>query len=584
MAINIYGSCSGSSGNKYDIWLNVKQNSQSIEDNKSNVTVKLYLKRNDGYSASAYNLTEGSNSVVLKVGGKEKVNKNLTIDTRNNAKVTLASWTGDVAHNSDGSLSLSVNGSFSMGGTSLSGGSASGSFNCTDIPRASTLTLSKSSLNPLDSVGATLSAASSSFSHKIKWSLGDSSVTHSLSAGITKDSFTVPISWAEEITNAKSGNITVALATYKGSKKIGSKSYTLKLTIPKTDEFLPEFNLVVTRIDNSVPEELGEYVKGKSQVKLNIENLNLKYGANASSYTAKVDTVSKTKLPATFDLTKSGELTVSVTVKDSRGLSVTKTSKINVLGYSAPTVSVKNLYRCDSLGNKNNAGTYLFCNLNIKTSSLNGKNVPQVIYKYKKSNELFSGEMPIEENPLILGNGEFLNGSSYTLAFKITDSITKNNSFIEAIIPSSDIPFNIRKGGKGASFGCFSERDNELTVGWNLNVKGGIVYENAVVETSSYTTDKRGVARYIPCLELVFVRLRFDVSKVIPANESHVIATFSNKIPSLASPVNVIVNTGISHNCNGYIKSDTGDLVINSDNKINVGDSIYVSGVYYAYR
>ena len=39
MAINIYGSCSGSSGSKYDIWLNVKQNSQSIEDNKSNVTV-----------------------------------------------------------------------------------------------------------------------------------------------------------------------------------------------------------------------------------------------------------------------------------------------------------------------------------------------------------------------------------------------------------------------------------------------------------------------------------------------------------------------------------------------------------------
>ena len=160
MAINIYGSCSGSSGNKYDLWLNVAQNSQSIEDNKSNVTVRLYLKRNDGYSSSAYNLNEDSNSVTLKVGGKERVNKNLSIDTRNSTKVLLASWTGEVSHNDDGSLSLPVSGSFAMGGTGLSGGSVSGSFSCTDIPRASTLTLSKSSLNPLDSVGASLITAS----------------------------------------------------------------------------------------------------------------------------------------------------------------------------------------------------------------------------------------------------------------------------------------------------------------------------------------------------------------------------------------------------------------------------------------
>ena len=584
MAINIYGSCSGSSSNKYDLWLNVKQNSQSIEDNKSNVTVKLYLKRNDGYSSSAYNLTESSNSVVIKVGGKEKVNKNLTIDTRNNVRVTLASWTGDVSHNSDGSLSLSLSGSFTMGGTSLSGGSASGSFNCTDIPRASTLTLSKSSLNPLDSVGATLSAASSSFSHKIKWSLGDSSVTHTLSAGITKDTFTVPLSWSEEITGAKSGNITVALATYKGSKKIGSKSYTLKLTIPKTDEFLPEFNLVVTRIDNSVPADFGEYVKGKSQVKLNIENINLKHGAKVASYTAKVDSVSKTKLPATFDLTKSGELTVSVTVKDSRGFSVTESAKINVLGYSAPSVSVKSLYRCDEFGNKNNSGTYLFCDLNVKSSSINGKNAHRVIYKYKKSNELFSGEMLIEENPLILGNGEFLNSSSYILAFKITDSITTDNDFIEAIVPSSAIPFNIRKGGKGASFGCYSEKDNELTVAWNLNVKGGLVYENADVQLRSFVEDRRGLARYFPCLEIVIVRLRFTATQTISSGENHILATFTDRIPTLLTPITVIVNNGVDNKCTGYIKSETGDLVMNSEKTIEKDDYIYVSGFYFAYR
>ena len=584
MAINIYGSCSGSSGSKYDLWLNVKQNSQVIEDNKSNVTVKLLLKRNEGYSSSAYNLNESSNSVVLKVGGKERVNKNLTIDTRNGVTVTLATWTGDVTHEADGTLSLSVSGSFAMGGTSLSGGSVSGSFECTDIPRASTLSLSKSSLNPEDTVGATLSVASDSFSHKIKWSLGDSSVTHSLSAGVTKDAFTVPLSWSEEIKNSKSGKISVTLATYKGTKKIGSKSYSLKLIIPATDEFLPQFNLVTERIDNEVPEETGEYVKGKSQIKLNIENLALKHGATASSYTAKVGSSSKTSLPATFDLTKSGEITVSVTVKDSRGFSVIKTEKINVLDYSAPTVSVNNLYRCDEAGNKTTSGTSLFCDLKINCSSLNGTNIPCITYKYKPAGEdAFSGEIEIGESIQVLGNGEFLNNSSYILAFKITDSITKENDFIEVLVPSADIPFNIRKGGKGASFGCYSERDNELTVAWDLNVKGGLVYENAEIELRSFVEDKRGLARYFPCLEIVIVRLRFTATQTISSGENHILATFTDRIPTLLTPVTVVVNNGMNK-CTGYIKSDTGELVMNSENVIETGDYIYVSGFYFAYR
>lgn len=585
MAINIYGSCSGSSGSKYDIWLNVRQNSQSIEDNKSNITVKLLLKRNDGYTASAYNLNESSNTAVLKVSGKEKVNKNLTIDTRNSVTVTLATWTGDVSHTDDGSLSLNISGSFTMGGTSLTGGSVSGSFNCTDIPRASTLSLSKTSLNPLDSVGATIKSASSGFSHKIKWSLGGSSVTHSFSAGVLSDTFTVPLSWSEEITNAKSGNISVALATYKGTKRIGTKSYSLKLVIPSTKEFLPEFKLVTERIDNAVPETFEEYVKGKSQVKLNIDDLVLKHGAKVYSYTAKVGTASKTKLPATFDLTKSGELTVSVTVKDSRGFSVTKSEKINVLDYSAPTISVNSIYRCDELGNKTTLGTYLLSNLKSVYSSLNEKNIPCVTYKYKKADaDAFSGEVQIEANTSILGNGEFLNNSSYILAFKITDSITTQNDFVEVLVPSTDIPFNIRKGGKGAAFGCYAEKENELSVAWNLNVKGDLVYENAECQISDFISEKRGIARYFPCLEIVILRLRLTAAKTITSGENHILGTFTGNIPTLATPVCVIVNNGVSNKCTGYIKGDTGDIVVNSQSDIKKDDYIYISGVYFAYR
>ncbi len=585
MAVNFYGSCSGSSGNKYDIWLNVVQNSQSIEDNTSNVTVKLFLKRNDGYSASAYNLTESSNTAKLIVGGSTKVNKNLSIDTRNSAKVTLATWTGDVSHKDDGSLSLSVSGSFTMGGTSLTGGSVTGAFDCTDIPRASALTLSKTSVNPEETVGAAITAATSSFSHKLKWSLGGSAVTHTLSSGVTSDVFTVPVSWVNEITTAKSGKITVVLTTYNGTKKIGSKSYTLKLVIPSQSAYLPEFSLVSERIDNSVPTDFGEYVKGISQIKLNIEDLKLKYGATVSSYTAKVDTASKSTLPATFDLVKSGEITVSVTVKDSRGLSVKKSTVISVLDYSVPSVTVKSLSRCDEGGQKTTSGTFVLTDLDAKYSSLNGKNIPKITYKYKKADTAaFTGEIEITDTTCILPDGEFLNNSSYTLAFKITDSITTDNEFFEREVSSSAIPFNIRKGGNGASFGCYAESDNELAVAWDLNVKGSLIYENVSPELTSLVKEKRGIARYIPCMELVFIRLRFEIAESLEANENHVIAVFPDKIPTLFTPVTVSINTSINNKGSAAIKSGTGELIVNSEDGISAGDYVYVSGVYFAYR
>lgn len=460
---------------------------------------------------------------------------------------------------------------------SYSGGSGSKN----DI---STLTLSKSSLNPQETVGATLSVADSGFNHEIKWSLGDSSVTHSLSSGVSQDAFTVPLSWAEEIVNARSGYISVTLTTYKDTEKIGSKVYSLKLIIPATEEFLPEFNLVTNRIDNSVPKEIGEYVKGKSQVELLVDSLSLKHGARVSSYTAKVGTASKSTVPATFDLTKAGELTVSVTVKDSRGFSVTKSSKIKVLDYSVPTISINSIYRCDKDGNKTTSGTYALVNSEPVYSSVNEKNTPEITYKYKKTGtKTYSDEFSVNENICILGEGNFLNNSSYILAFKITDSITTDNDFTEVLVPGADIPFNIKKGGKGASFGCYAEKNNELTVAWNLNVKGDMVYENVGTELSSIVTDKRGIVRYIPCMELVILRLRFTANEAVSAGSSHTVATLE-KIPALFTPVNVVIGTGSEKIGQGGIKSETGELVISSDKTIDAGEYIYVSGVYLAYR
>ncbi len=583
MAVSFYGSCSGLLGSKYDIWLNVKQNSQSIENNKSNVTVKLYLKRNDGVSASSYNLNENANTVVLKVAGKEKVNKNLSIDTRNKVTVTLASWTGDVSHADDGTLSLSVSGSFTMTGTSLAGGSASGKFECTDIPRASTLTLSKTSLNPGNTVTATISSASSSFSHKIKWSLGGSSVTHSLSTGISQDAFTVPLSWADEIPNAKSGKISIALTTYKGSQRIGTKNYSMNILVPSTAEFLPEFTLVAERINNSVPADFNEYVKGKSQLRLNIKDLSLKHGATASAYSAVVDTATKTTLPATFNLVKAGAINISVTVKDSRGFSVKKSATITVQNYSSPTVTIKSLSRCDEEGNKTTKGTKVLVEFTPNYSSVNGKNTAVITYKYKKSDSAtFSSEVQLTQSPCILPDSDFLNNSSYIAAFKITDSITKDTTYGERIVPSSAIPFNIKKGGNGASFGCYAEKDNELAIAWDLDVKGKLLCEDVEVSANDRISQYFAKVRYYGMLDLVVLRMRLEVGQTLAANTDHVVATIHGKPTALFTPLNIRINHENGRSAMCGVNFSSGMVIVRSDTEILPGDFLYISGTYFA--
>lgn len=583
MATKIYGNCSGSSGSKYNVWLSVTENSQSITDNSSNVTVKLYLKRNDGVSSSAYNLNTSDNTAKLKVGGDTKVSKNLAIDTRNGVTVTLASWTGDVSHNADGTLSLSLSGNFTMSGTSLSGGSVSGNFNCTEIPRASTLTFSKTSVNPEDTVGATVTAASTQFSHTMKWYIGSAAVTHNLSAGVTKDTLTVPVSWAEQLTNAKKGKISVLLTTFKGTKKIGSKSYSVSFVIPSQSQYLPEFSLVTQRIDGDVPESFEEYVKGKSKIKLDISGLDLKYGASVSSYTATVDTVSKNAVPSTFSLNKAGNITVSVTVKDSRGFSVKKSKTVSVCDYSAPFIKINSLSRCDESGVKNTSGTRLLADFTPAYSSVDGKNIPRVTYKYKRADSgTFSGEIELGESPCVLPDSEFLNNSSYTVAFKITDSITTSGDFSKREIPSSAIPFNIRNGGTGASFGCYAENDNELTVAWNLNVKGRLQYENLHIDISEDFPENYAKVRYYSSLDMVFLRIRLTAQKAMSANTDYIVGAIGGIPPAIFTPLNVRINCDNGCTASGGIKYKTGELIIRSENIISPGDYIYISGMYYA--
>lgn len=589
MSINYYGSCTGSSASKYNLWVNVTQNSQDANNNQSNVTIKFYVKRNDGYTDSAYNLNETENSVKLTVNGNVLVSKNMEMDTRNCVSLLLASWTGNIAHGDDGKLSVPLKAEFIMKNKGLSSGTVSSTLTCTAIQRKSTLSFSSLTINPGGAVTATVTAANSAFTHSISWSVGNKSSSVSLTAGVLTSQITIPKDWLSVLTNANTATVSVTLVTRNGSVNIGSNTYSLTLVVPATDEYKPDFSIGLSRIDNGVPSGWGVFVQGKSSVTVSPSGMSFKYGASLDRLTITVGSVSIRSLPATFKLTESGDLTVTVAVRDTRGLLTVKTTQITVYPYSPPSVQIQSLTRCNSKGEEDAMGKYLNVKYVLNYSSVGSKNQGKISVKYKTSNDTsYSGETVLLSSPAIFGNGNVSVNNSVDVCFNVSDGITTSGVNIVRSVSSGKIPFNIKRGGNGAAFGKFSEKDDELSVGWNLTVDGNVHIGGAVnsesvsVVCSENATDLAGGVIYYPFINGCFVRIRVKAQKALSANTTHVLAHIPDKPPGIFTPLDSLANYSSGGLSTAGIVYKTGEVAFRSDTDIVQGTYIYISGFYIA--
>lgn len=219
----------GSATSEYTFWLEWKRNSYSAENLTSNITVSLKIKCND-YSNGAYNLDKKP-SVSLSVNGANKTPTISVIDTRNYAECTFATWTGNVSHESDGSLSCPISAEFThYGSNSLDAGTVSGKATLDTIPRASKPTVSADSVVMLSEVTITTNRKSSSFTHDLTYSFGGSTGTIATGVGASYK-WTVP-DLVAKITGKTSGTCTITCKTKNGSTVIGTETVTLTLTVP----------------------------------------------------------------------------------------------------------------------------------------------------------------------------------------------------------------------------------------------------------------------------------------------------------------------------------------------------------------
>ena len=221
----------------YTLWIDWVRNSKSDANNTSNITVTLKAKRNDGYpNYGAYN-NYGNNTIKLSVGGVAKVNNTAAkIDLRTGTGTTLATWTGNVAHNSDGTLNLALSGYFyfnSSAATSLPKGgyTVSGTAALDTIPRKSSVSCTDANVG--SSAVVTINRASSSFTHTLTYVFGSLSGTIETKTNKTSVAWTFPTTFYGQMpTRTSQGTITCE--TFNGDTSLGTTTCTFTATAVDT--------------------------------------------------------------------------------------------------------------------------------------------------------------------------------------------------------------------------------------------------------------------------------------------------------------------------------------------------------------
>ena len=432
--------------------------------NTSSVTAKVYLNGNGYTTSSSYwscviNGTTVTSNKSADIGGK----------------TLLGSRTWTVNHNNDGTAKMD------------------------SIARGSSISLNRSSATiGSDSVTVSITRNSSSYKHKVKLILGDS--TYLLAENVdTSYTFTPSMSYCNKIPNATSGTATIKVETLTGTNGSWIADTTKTITLNVPSNVVPSVGISVTANNQTN----GVNVAGKTTFTVKPTNASGSYSSTIKSYSITGGHLnSSSSGGATTGTLSAGDYTFVVKVTDSRGRTAQASKKVTVHAYSAPTISAR-AYRCNSSGTESSSGTSIAVQFSWEITNLAGKNsnAKQYFIQYKASSAS-SYSTSVDWTNLSSYSGSitkvlsqtFSTTTSYNIQLKVKDSFgttttTLNVSTISALL-------NIEKNGVGV--GKIHE-NGKLDVGGTIYVTGGSIKfggspsANARIGYSSSSENDNGV-------------------------------------------------------------------------------------------
>ena len=444
------GSKTVSVGTGCSLKFNWSQSSQSVANNTTKISWNMQVILSSGYSISS----SASKDWSVTVNGTKYSGSN-SFGSISGTTKTLASGSTTISHNSDGtktfSYSFSQEFNITYNGSSVKTISGSSSGTLETIPRTSSFTLSSSSLDMGGSQTVTITRASSSFTHTVQYTFGDTTTTSHTKTTSTSVSFTPALSLANKIPNATSGTCTVKVTTYSGDTAIGSASKTFTLKVPSSVK--PTVTALNPVYNNTLN---GLTIAGKSTVKVT-PAASGSYSSTIKSYSYSGAGLSGTGSSKTTGTLNAGTYTITVTATDSRGRTGSASLSFTAYAYSAPTCSIS-AYRTDSNGNANASGEYVRLKLGWNLSNPNSANTNAHTFKveYKTSSattwtQTNSGTL----NPSYSASNVVYNPNSvkvstttsYNFRFTVTDSFGSTSA--TCTLSTISAVFNVEKNGVG---------------------------------------------------------------------------------------------------------------------------------------
>lgn len=328
------GNMSGSYGSHYTLRQVITVNSQSIDNNVSNVTARMYLDF-DGSSYYAYTNNPSSGSMIINGSSFNYSISNISFSSGVAKSILLAEWTGDIAHNTDGTKVLEVSGNWNTNISRIGSGSCSASITLSTIPRASSI--SCTTANVTEPAIITINSASPSFWHRVWVDFGNLiEVVISQVQYAGSFSWTIPENFYNQMPNSKSKTGRIYCRTYSGQTEIGLKVSDFTVTTNE-QKCKPSLSATVTDINEQtidLTDDNQKLIKHKSTAKISISTT-AKNGASISSKKVNNTLISENNM-----LIQEVETdTFLVTVTDSRGYSNSITLKPELIDYIPLTIN-----------------------------------------------------------------------------------------------------------------------------------------------------------------------------------------------------------------------------------------------------
>lgn len=464
----------------------VTENSTSVANNTSNVTVKVQCWRtNSGYE------TYGSGTCYVTIDGTQYTQSITTSQKFTyNSYTEIFSKTLNITHNSNGSKTLYVSSYISH--SRFDSNSQGFNVNLTDIPRGAiitnapnftdtgnpTITYSNSAGNQVTSLQACISLTGSN---------PDIPYRNISKTGTT---YTFNLTQAERDTllNATSGK-TRTVYFYIKTILAGNTIYTNKAVTFSVINANPTIGSITYQDTNSTITSITGnnqwIVRNKSTLRITLNSLNALKGATLSSAVVNlngndypfsgISGSSKSSVSLNIGtLNISSNINATITLKDSRGFSSVYTKEIIILDYQDP-------YSTITLARLNNF--YTQCNLEVDCtySSLNNKNSITIQWQAKKVSDSSYGSLTtIQNNTSTTINLD----NSYQWNVRIVTTDRLGTSIPYVLFVDKGIPlFFVDKDKNSIGINCFPANDESLEV--NGYIVGGIVLAENTQSTAS---------------------------------------------------------------------------------------------------